>query len=911
VAVFVVRPCARRPWLVLNIANVTGRGTSDRHQTRGKGHLGSQSSDLYEIEGFLSPRALGRLSSALFLLCGALVATGAALLPSAPGSSARAVIGVGVGAFVCGIVIGVLPWGRWRLSATLWLMPVALVCVAAHNVATNADGFRYGLFYMVVFIWLGLGHRPGMAIRFGPLLVAAYLAPMIIVGGESSPGLESTAYAVPTILLMGETVAWVSARVREGEQQVRSSEERFRSLVAHAADVITVVDEDGVILYESPPVTEVLGYRPDERVGTRAADRVHPDDRRVLAGAMARLLEHEDEIVRVEVRVRHVDGSWRWCSTAIRNLLHEPTVQGYVCNSHDVTEQRRAATAMADSEVSFRMLFESNPSPMWVYDLATLAFLEVNDAAVRHYGYTREEFLSKRITDIRPQDDVPVLLQSVRNVRPALDDAGLWRHTLKDGRVIDVDITSHRLTFAGRDAVLVAVHDVTERNQLEQQLRHQAFHDPLTHLANRPLFVDRLEHALAVRRHNGRGIAVLLLDLDRFKTINDSLGHSTGDEALVAIAERLVHCLRPGDTAARLGGDEFVILLEDVVELAEASGVASRIIDALNAPFLLSGRDVGIRASIGIVLHRDGDTTADDLIRNADAAMYAAKASATGTWRVFESSMQHAVLERLELESQLRGAIERDELVLHYQPVVSLVTGETVGFEALVRWMHPDRGLVPPLDFIPIAEEAGLIVPIGQWVLEHACAAAAGWPVPASGEPLELSVNLSARQLYDVSFINGVREIIERTGIAASRLTLEITESVLVDDTDRAVLQLHALKQLGVRIAIDDFGTGYSSLSYLRTFPVDVLKVDKSFIDNVAIDVEGACFVQAILHLAQVLRVTTVAEGIEHAEQADRLRELGCDKAQGYYFGAPAPEVLIEPFGPSSSAAKSPILERS
>ena len=530
---------------------------------------------------------------------------------------------------------------------------------------------------------------------------------------------------------------------------------------------------------------------------------------------------------------------------------------------------------------------------------------------MKHYGYSREEFLAKRVTDIRPEEDVPSLLTAVNELRPTLNKAGMWQHRLKDGRIIDVDITAHRLMFAGRDAVLVDVHDVTERNALEEQLRHQAFHDPLTRLANRPLFTDRVEHALAVPRHNGRGIAILLLDLDRFKTINDSLGHSTGDELLVAIGERIVGCLRSGDTAARLGGDEFVILLEDVAELSEATGLAARIIEELSAPFDLSGREVGIRASVGIVLHRTGPITADDLVRNADAAMYAAKSSGTGSWRVFEAAMHQAALQRLELEAQLRGAIDRDELILHYQPLIALADSEIVGFEALVRWQHPERGLVAPMEFVPVAEDTGFIIPIGTWVLEEACAATASWPARANGAPLQISVNLSARQLFDPQLVDTVRSIVSRHGLQAGQLTLEITESVLMEDTELAVLQLNALKQLGIQIAIDDFGTGYSSLGYLRSFPVDVLKIDKSFTDAVAVDVEGACFVQAILHLAQVLRVTTVAEGIEHEAQALRLRELGCDLAQGFFFGRPAADTHQGRIAHSSSSAKTPILEAS
>ncbi|MEY2447631.1 MAG: hypothetical protein QOH79_1107, partial [Acidimicrobiaceae bacterium] len=713
---------------------------------------------------------------------------GAALLPASPGSNAMSVEAVAALALICGVVIGILPWQRWRRSATLWLMPLALACVLAHNVATHADGFRYGLFYMVIFIWLGLGHPPGMSMRFAPMLAIAYLAPLVIVG-DSSPGLESTAYAVPTILLMGETVAWVSAQLRSSEHQVRASEKRFRALVGHAADVITVVDEKGIITYESAPITDVLGYRTDESVGTFASDRVHPDDRRTLAIAMSALHDDPDAVVRVELRVRHADGTWRWCSTAIRNLLHEPSVQGFVCNSHDVSDQRRAATALADSEASFRMLFANNPRPMWVWDMETLSFLEVNQAAVNHYGYSREEFLAMRITDIRPAEDVSTLLSVVRDLRPALNKAGTWSHRLKDGRIIDVDITAHRLEFGGRDAVLVDVQDVTEQKALEEQLRHQAFHDPLTSLANRPLFNDRVEHALSVRRPNGGGIAILLLDLDRFKTINDSLGHSTGDELLVAVGERIVGCMRPGDTAARLGGDEFVILLEDVADLSEATGLAGRIIEELSVPFDLSGREVGIRSSIGIVLHRTGDVTADDLVRNADAAMYAAKSTGTGTWRVFEAAMHQAALDRLELEAQLRGALERDELVVHYQPIVSLTEEDVVGFEALVRWQHPDRGLVPPMEFVPVAEDTGFIIPIGTWVLDQACAAASRWPERASGEPMQISVNLSARQLFDPQLVETVQSIVNRHGLEAGQLTLEITESVLMEDTELAVLQ--------------------------------------------------------------------------------------------------------------------------
>jgi diguanylate cyclase (GGDEF)-like protein/PAS domain S-box-containing protein len=720
----------------------------------------------------------------LFLLCGAFVALGTIFLPAFPGSSRLAVLAVSALAIACGVVVALLPWERWHRSATLWLMPVALLCIVLFNIATNAYGYGYALFYMVVFVWLGLGHRQWMSVRFAPMLVVAYLVPLAVTSA-GTPGYESMAYVLPTIVLMGETVAWVAGRAQRSEARLRASEERFRSLVRSAADVITIARDDGVIVYESDPVKAVLGYEPEERVGTRAGDNIHPDDRHALAEAQATLADDPDAVVRVEVRVQHKDGTWRWCSSAIRNMLDDPSVGGFVCNTHDVTE----------------------------------------------------------------------------------------RHVLED------------------------------------QLRHQAFHDPLTGLANRPLFVDRLEHALAVRRRDGRAIAVLLVDLDHFKHVNDRLGHTTGDAALAAVGGRLLDCLRAGDTAARLGGDEFVLLLEEVGNLGEVTTVAERIINELGTPFVVGEREISVGACVGIVFHQHGGTTADTLIRDADAAMYAAKSNGPGSWQLFEPEMHTAARARVEYEVQLRDAVGRNELVLEYQPIIELTSRAVVGYEALVRWRHPERGLVPPLEFVPIAEESGLIVPIGAWVLESACGHAGKWEPLADGRDLGLSVNISARQLFDPSFVSCVRETIESTGIAPERVTLEITESVLVGDTERAIAQLDQLKAIGVRIAIDDFGTGYSSLSYLRSFPVDVLKIDKAFTDTVADDVEGECFVQAILHLAQVLRVETVAEGVETAEQANRLRALGCNLAQGFYFGRPAADPAAFRFVPSRSDVKTPILE--
>jgi len=547
------------------------------------------------------------------------------------------------------------------------------------------------------------------------------------------------------------------------------------------------------------------------------------------------------------------------------------------------------------SEASFRQLFADNPQPMWVYDVETLEFLEVNEAAIRHYGYAREEFLARRITDIRPAEDVPRLLADVASERGALQQGG-WRHRLKDGRVIDVEVRSHQLSFDAHDAVLVAVQDVTHRNALESELRHQAFHDSLTNLANRALFADRVDHAVRRQERDATAVAVLLLDLDGFKTVNDSLGHTVGDELLVAVAARLQGCLRPGDTAARLGGDEFAILLEDLEEPDAADRLAQRIIDVLAPPFSLSGREIFVPASLGISLAEGERESADELLRNADAAMYRAKSEGKGCYRLFDPAMHSAAMARLELEGDMRRAIEEREFVVHYQPTVSLSTGKVMALEALVRWQHPTRGLIPPAEFIHLAEENGLIVDIGRWVLGEACRRARYWRAAHRGHRLAIAVNLSARQLSDPHLVDDVARVLHETGLEPSALTLEITESVVMADTEVAIARLHALKSLGIRLAIDDFGTGYSSLSSLRQLPVDTLKIDKAFVDGVTMGVEAAGLVQAIVRLAGTLDLQTIAEGVERRDQVERLEELGCSEVQGYHFSRPMAPDDVEAF---------------
>ena len=467
----------------------------------------------------------------------------------------------------------------------------------------------------------------------------------------------------------------------------------------------------------------------------------------------------------------------------------------------------------------------------------------------------------------------------------------------------------------------IVMHDLSERKAFEHRLAHQATHDPLTGLPNRSLLIERLDRALIRARRHHRRVAVLFLDLDHFKVVNDSLGHSLGDRLLVAISERLALALRPGDTVARFGGDEFVVLCEDVLDQADAVSVAERVDRAISGRFVVDDTEVFVGVSIGIACPVDVDVDAETLIRDADAAMYRAKDRGRARWELFDHAMRASAVDRLDIETALRRSLERRELRIYYQPIIDLRTGAIDGVEALLRWEHPERGLLNPDEFITVAEETGLIVPIGAWVLDQACRQVQRWQaeVPAL-EPLRLSVNLSGRQLGHSKLVEDVASVLAETGIDPSLVELEITESVLMDDVEMSQETLSRLHALGVKLAVDDFGTGYSSLSYLRRFPVELLKVDKSFVEaltdkpssplaevpgiadaldaaSTSGDVDGSgdpddgagdiAVVAAIVTLAHSLGLIAVAEGVETAAQLALLRQLGCDRGQGYYMARP------------------------
>jgi diguanylate cyclase (GGDEF)-like protein/PAS domain S-box-containing protein len=558
----------------------------------------------------------------------------------------------------------------------------------------------------------------------------------------------------------------ITARHR-AEEALRSSEERFRSLVQNASDLICILDAQGIVRYESPSHLRVLGTDPERHVGRSLPELVHPEDRIVLETALHQLVEEPGEIVTFEYRLLHGDGNWRALESTASNLLSQPAVAGIVLNAHDITDHKRA----------------------------------------------------------------------------------------------------------------------------EAKLLHDALHDELTGLPNRALFMDRLRHSMERSRREPELLtAVLFLDLDRFKIVNDSLGHLVGDELLIQISGSLAGALRPSDTIARVGGDEFAILLEGGRDVSDAVRVAERIHDRLTTALNLGGHEVFITASIGIAVHTPEYERPEDLLRDADTAMYRAKSSGRACHVVFNRVMHRFVMARLQLETDLRRAVERGQLRVHYQPFVDLATDEVMGFEALVRWHHPRRGMLPPDEFLSVAEETGLIVPIGRFVLMEGCRQIRELQRkhPENGS-LKLTVNLSNKQFFQADLFDQIAEALAASGLDPGCLGLEITEGVIIRQADSASSRFSRLKSLGVQLYLDDFGKGYSSLNYLHRFPMDILKIDRSFVSRIEEAEGNFAIVKAIVTLAHQLGMEVVAEGIQTLDQRARLRGLGCEYGQGFFLSPPVP----------------------
>ncbi len=535
-------------------------------------------------------------------------------------------------------------------------------------------------------------------------------------------------------------------------------------------------------------------------------------------------------------------------------------------------------------EASFRLLFDGNPMPMWLYDPSDLRILSVNDAALAHYGYSRGRMQGMLLTELWPRDESDIHREAARSVGDNYQSDRTWRHIKADGSEIEVLTYARRLSFAKKHTILVAVVDVTERKHAEARIAYMAHHDALTDLPNRVLFHERLNELLGRVRRRGESLAVHCLDLDHFKGVNDTLGHPIGDELLKAVAQRLGKCLRDSDMVARLGGDEFAVVQFPLAGPHEASTLATTLIEVVSKPYEVHGHEFVVGASIGIALAPGDGDAGDMLLRNADMALYRAKAEGRGTAHFFEPEMDRRIQARRLLELDLRKAFANGEFELFYQPLINLNANAVSGFEALLRWRHPERGMIAPMEFIPLAEEIGLIVPLGEWVLRKACTEAMRWP-----SELKVAVNLSPAQFRSRGVVNAVLTALAYSRLSADRLELEITESVLLGETDANLATLHQLREIGVRISMDDFGTGYSSLSYLRCFPFDKIKIDRSFVRELSERPDCVAIIRAVAGLGMSLGIATTAEGIETTEQLERVRAEGCTEVQGYLFSPPRP----------------------
>jgi diguanylate cyclase (GGDEF)-like protein/PAS domain S-box-containing protein len=554
-----------------------------------------------------------------------------------------------------------------------------------------------------------------------------------------------------------------------------------------------------------------------------------------------------------------------------------------------------AETAVRANEARFRSLVQNSSDVIIVADRdGTVRY--VSPSAFRVLRVDPSRLVERPLTELLDPEDRD---RAESFFRDAVMAGGIsapveWRFLQPDGASLHAEVVSTNLLgdpMVG--GIVLNTRDVSDRKRFEEQLRHQAFHDPLTGLANRALFRDRVDHALKLARRQRQCITVLFLDLDDFKKVNDSFGHAEGDRLLVAAAERFRSCARAGDTVARLGGDEFAILIEEATGQEEQDILTGRLMDAMAQPFMLSGKEVSVTVSVGIASASAGDNVSD-VLRNADVAMYTAKRAGKGRFESYRKQMTSDAARRVELERGLRHAIERHELVLYYQPIVELASGHVRGLEALVRWDHPQYGLLTPHQFVPLAEETGLITRIGGWVLLEACRETARWRREQPGRELTVHVNLSARELVERDVVQDVRAALAETRLDPSALVLEITEHVLMQQSAAVLDRLTALKILGVRLAIDDFGTGYSSLAYLQRFPIDILKIAKPFIEELGSGVDKAALARAIIGLGETLKLQTIAEGVERQEQVALLLEMGCLMGQGYQFAPPVAAVRME-----------------
>ncbi len=681
-----------------------------------------------------------------------------------------------------------------------------------------------------------------------------------------------------------------SAEPSEAELTRRATD-RFATLVEVgrlSQDLMLVVDGTGNVKYANPVTLETFGISLEEGLGTSAFGYIHPDDLERVISQFLALLEMPQGSLRDVIRTVAANGEIREIEIVSTNALDSEAVAGIIVNGRDVTEHNQYIKQLQALEERFRLAFEDNMAPMIFTDLDDRV-IAANDAFCTMIGFERDEILGRDSTPFTYPEDVGITEESHRRVTRGEIGQSRYvkRYLRKDGRLIYVEV----LRSPARDADgnilyhVISERDITDERALAAQLSHQALHDTLTGLANRALFNDRVEQAHAKMLRDGTMCAVLLLDLDDFKGVNDSFGHLAGDQLLISVARRLEHVTRSSDTLCRFGGDEFLYLAEGLTSPKDAEYAAERMLEGLVEPFFLSGTQIQQHASIGVVVWDATSSKTTELVQDADVALYEAKREGKNRFVLFTPTMHQQAVNRFTLVQELRKALHSGDLTMHYQPIFELATTRIVGFESLMRWHHATRGWVPPSVFIPAAEQSELILELGYFALREAVAAAASWDALApDAKNLYVTVNLSARQFHDPGLVSMIELVLSDNGFARDRLVIEITESVTLLNVTETMIAMEQLSRLGISFALDDFGTGFSSLSYLSLLQPKIIKVDQSFVSPSIERARNKVLLEAIISLGHKLNMTMLAEGIETEAQLERLRQVGCELGQGFLW---------------------------
>lgn len=680
------------------------------------------------------------------------------------------------------------------------------------------------------------------------------------------------------------------AAFKRMEAELRTMKEQFEALINNSAVAFFVIDLTGCIVRVNDTFEHIFGWKPEEAIGLHLP--FVPEDQ--LADFQSRL-QKQSFIGQATEAIRiHKSGQPFMASETITPIHDEEgAITTYACIIRDVTERRAAERRLQVSEQRYKSLFENNPNAIYSVDRQG-RFTELNPAVERISGYAPEELLNRDHAEILVPEYVDISLSHLHNAIAGQREESEASIIHKAGHRVELSVITMPIVVDGEiDGMFCIAEDITERKQVERMINRMAFTDCLTDLPNRRLFKQRLMESVEESQANDQKLAVLFIDLDRFKIINDSLGHAFGDHVLQAVGERLHGCVREQDTLSRMGGDEFTLLLPNLSSPDDAVLMSERILKMVREPLVVDGTEVHITASIGIALFPENGQDADTLMKNADIAMYRIKEHGKNNFQFYSDVMNEDAMRSLKLERELRKAIEREEFVLHYQPQVNVATGLITGMEALIRWEHPERGLLSPIHFIPLAEETGLIVPIGEWVLRKACQDGHRW-LSGGLYPMRMAVNLSLIQFQETHLVETIQGILAETGLDPKYLELEITESIAMNNVEQVVAKLEQLVELGVQISIDDFGTGFSSLSYLKKFPIHKLKIDRSFITDITRDPDDASIVSAIIAMANSLKLDLIVEGVETEAQQSYLHRLGCFEMQGYLFSRPLPASMLE-----------------